>query len=257
MVLNNLKKLIEQNGTRVVSQKTGIPYTTICNYISDRPSVPDALKLNKIARIFETTSEWLIDGEEGNSFLKKVMTQSGELYSPPDRIKDIVESLNNADDSTLEIIRPMILSLKKESLFDIKGNMGNNITKFPIQIIKSDWQPFIQPLVAKTESKTYHDVGFISFVDSHFNGNLFVKELDNKVWFAYESNNHTKDSDESFLVCLKLKNMEEPLCIKMDTLQHETSKQARYTSRSSTPNCDIREIDYVRIEKSINFGSDV
>jgi hypothetical protein len=79
-----------------------------------------------LAKDMQTTVEELVDGEEGEQYLREYVQEKGWQFSPPERIVDIVEALQRLSDDELVPIRGAIKAIldKKEAsgvLPDIKS----------------------------------------------------------------------------------------------------------------------------------------
>jgi hypothetical protein len=69
------------------------------------PKVPDMVK---IARYLKTTVEELVDGEAGEQYLREYVREKAWAFSPPERIADIVDALQELSDDELAPIRGAI-----------------------------------------------------------------------------------------------------------------------------------------------------
>ncbi len=80
MSYKNFEDLLLANGTTVyrVSKETGIPASTFSDWKTGR-STPKAEKLKKIARFFDVSLEYLLDGSEGASSTEKKIPIIGEI----------------------------------------------------------------------------------------------------------------------------------------------------------------------------------
>jgi hypothetical protein len=58
-----------------------------------------------IAKDMHTTVEELLDGEAGAEYVRQWVRKEGRVYSPPDRIADVVQRLVQLDDNELDMIR--------------------------------------------------------------------------------------------------------------------------------------------------------
>jgi len=107
-----LKELIKaQNTTQEwVAKKANISFRTFNGWITKR-ICPKADQAYHIARILNTTVEYLVAGDEGTKYLIDLFQREGILFKPPPRIADIVDIIQALDDEKLNIIRPMIHAL--------------------------------------------------------------------------------------------------------------------------------------------------
>jgi hypothetical protein len=53
--------------------------------------------------------EELVDGEKGAEYVRQWARKEGRIYSPPERIADIVQGLSLLDNNELEMIRGAVL----------------------------------------------------------------------------------------------------------------------------------------------------
>jgi hypothetical protein len=73
-----------------------------------RGVLPRADETLKIAKAMAITVEELIEGEAGAEYVRRWARNDGKVYEPPERISDIVASINGFADRELEIIRGTI-----------------------------------------------------------------------------------------------------------------------------------------------------
>jgi transcriptional regulator with XRE-family HTH domain len=101
-----------------VRQKIGIDRQTIekeCNLANNaftqgkkRGSSPSADLAYQLARTIGLTIEELVDNGAGAEYVRQWAKREGKVYSPPDRIADIVNTLKGLNDHDLNIVRGTI-----------------------------------------------------------------------------------------------------------------------------------------------------
>jgi hypothetical protein len=108
----------KKDGQKWLALESGVGRTTINNGIAklnkpepagpdvkNSPSVDNAYA---IARALAVTIEELVDGEAGIDHVRQWAKSEGKVYEPPERIADIVASINGLADRELEIVRGTI-----------------------------------------------------------------------------------------------------------------------------------------------------
>jgi transcriptional regulator with XRE-family HTH domain len=94
-----------------LSEASGVGKTVINSGIA-RKSSPTVDHAYAIAKVFDVSIEELLDGENGAEYVRQWARKEGRIYSPPDRVADIVSSLNGLNDRDLDIIRGTIGGMK-------------------------------------------------------------------------------------------------------------------------------------------------
>jgi hypothetical protein len=112
-VFRRLGKL--EKSQKWLSETSGIGKTVINSGIA-RDSCPTIDNAYAIAKAFNATMEELVAGEKGAEYVRQWARKEGRVYSPPERIADIVEDLQSLSDDELIPIRGAIKAIldKKE-----------------------------------------------------------------------------------------------------------------------------------------------
>jgi hypothetical protein len=108
----NLKERISAEGTTQewVSGKVGVHPVTFRRWVS-KQIMPNADQAVIIARSLKTTVEYLVDGEAGSEYIRRIVANEGGAYRPPDRIAPIVEDLSVLSDSQVNDLRTSVRAL--------------------------------------------------------------------------------------------------------------------------------------------------
>jgi hypothetical protein len=79
-----------------------------------------------LAKDMETTVEELIDGAAGEQYLREYIREKSWAFSPPERIADIVDALQELSDEQLDYVMGLIKAMldKKESAAGDYGGEG-------------------------------------------------------------------------------------------------------------------------------------
>jgi hypothetical protein len=101
-VSTHLERLEESQ--KWLSDASGIGKTVINSGIA-RKSSPTVDNAYAIAKVFNITIEELVDGENGVEYVRQWARREGKVYSPPERIADIVSDLLILDTDQLDMIR--------------------------------------------------------------------------------------------------------------------------------------------------------
>jgi transcriptional regulator with XRE-family HTH domain len=119
MIGENLKTAIAKSGLFVkeVAAKSGVKKRTIDKWVGAEETEPKVLDLYKVCVALRTTIEEIVGGEAGEQYLREYVREKAWQFSPPERIADIVEGLQELSDDELVPIRGAIKAIldKKEA----------------------------------------------------------------------------------------------------------------------------------------------
>jgi hypothetical protein len=103
-----VKRLYESGMTRkVFLAKTGLNSASI-PIGQKRRNEPVAGVAYLCAKALGTTVEALVDGEEGEAYVREIVIKEGKAFTPPPRIADIVEGVGALSDTELIPIRAAV-----------------------------------------------------------------------------------------------------------------------------------------------------
>jgi transcriptional regulator with XRE-family HTH domain len=100
--------ILQQNTTQKwVAKASGIKYPTLRGWIAKNrmPSAEDAVMISKA---LDTTSEELILGKSGETYILDWAGRHGAKWKPPKKIAPIYDDLMTASDECLEVVAAMI-----------------------------------------------------------------------------------------------------------------------------------------------------
>jgi transcriptional regulator with XRE-family HTH domain len=126
MIGDNLKKAFNNEGLIVkeVAKKSGISKGTIDNWVN-KGKEPRINALYAVCKAVNITLEQAVDDEAGAEYVRQWAGREGRVYSPPDRIADIVEGLSLLDDGELDMIRGAIVAaVKRKKRTEPEGSAG-------------------------------------------------------------------------------------------------------------------------------------
>jgi transcriptional regulator with XRE-family HTH domain len=108
-----LRAAILQSGKIVkeIARDASLNKRTIDKWIGSSPTSPNVQDAVAIARNLTTTVEYLVDGEEGSEYVRKLVANEGGAYRPPSRIAPIVEDLSILTDSQVDDCRTIVHAL--------------------------------------------------------------------------------------------------------------------------------------------------
>lgn len=103
-----LEKEVNSKTTRkAIELDLGVAANSFSNWKS-RKTYPAVDIMVRLARYLGTTAEYLVDGEEGQEYVRDLVRREGSAFRPPSRVADIVEALKLMDDSQLAMVRGMV-----------------------------------------------------------------------------------------------------------------------------------------------------
>ena len=107
-----LKELINENSINynLLSKKTGIPVTTLSNYIN-RGSIPTATQLSILADYFECSVDYLI-GREDDLGIVKIVDSNNSLNAKERELVDNYRKLNALEQDAI-MLQTKALANKK------------------------------------------------------------------------------------------------------------------------------------------------
>jgi transcriptional regulator with XRE-family HTH domain len=120
MIRENLKAAITKSGLFVkeLAAKSGVKKRTIDKWVGSEETEPKVIDLYKVCVVLQTTMEELVDDEVGEQYLRSYIREKGWGFSPPEKIADIVDALQELSEDELVPIRgaiKAILDRKKTS----------------------------------------------------------------------------------------------------------------------------------------------
>ena len=107
MLRDNLKAAIKKSGFVVyeIAEKAGVKKRTIDKWVGTTGTEPKVNDFFNVCKVLDVTMEWMIDGEKGAEYVRKVVRNDPFSVQVPDRIRDIVGNLLVLDDNELVGIR--------------------------------------------------------------------------------------------------------------------------------------------------------
>jgi transcriptional regulator with XRE-family HTH domain len=110
MLRENLKAAIAKSGMIVkeIAVKSGVNKRTIDKWVGVSKTEPKVNDLYKVCKVLSVTMEWLVDGEAGAEYMRKIVRNDPKAIQVPDRISPIVEGLLFLDDKELNAIRASV-----------------------------------------------------------------------------------------------------------------------------------------------------
>ena len=113
MLRDNLKTAISNSGMIVkeIAAKSGVNKRTIDKWVGASGTEPKVNDLYKVCKVLVTTMEWLVDGDAGANYIRKIIRNDPKAIQVPDRISPIVECLLLLEDKELRSIRANVEEL--------------------------------------------------------------------------------------------------------------------------------------------------
>jgi transcriptional regulator with XRE-family HTH domain len=103
-----------------VAAKSGVKKATIDNWLSAaKTKEPRAIDLYAVCRAVNITMEQAVDGEAGLEYIRECVKEKGWVFSPPSRIADMIEAVNNLSDEQLDYVMGLI-----KAMLDRKDGSG-------------------------------------------------------------------------------------------------------------------------------------
>ncbi|MDR0441824.1 MAG: XRE family transcriptional regulator [Treponema sp.] len=117
MLRNNLKTAIAKSGfiVKEIAAKSGVNKRTIDKWVGSEETEPKVNDLYKVCEALGITVEWVVAGDAGLDYVRRLIAKEGKLWDAPERIRAIVKVLEGLDDGTLRTVRKMITALQYEA----------------------------------------------------------------------------------------------------------------------------------------------
>jgi hypothetical protein len=129
MIRENLKAAITKSGLFVkeVSAKSGVKKRTIDKWVGSEEIEPKVIDLYKVCVVLRTTMEEMVDGEAGIEYIRQIVRKEGWVFSPPERIANLVEAADKLSDEQLGYVMGLINTMLDKNVSQ-RGTYIDNMT---------------------------------------------------------------------------------------------------------------------------------
>jgi SOS-response transcriptional repressor LexA len=90
-----------------------VSYGTFRKWL-DNKTYPDVREGVLIAKLLETTAEELVEGEQGKEYVRQLLAKEGSLWEPPENIREIVNIIQNLNETDQKVVKKMLAGLQYE-----------------------------------------------------------------------------------------------------------------------------------------------
>ena len=110
MLRENLRTAINNSGMLVkeIALESGVNKRTLDKWVGASATEPKVYDLYSVCKILSTTMEWLVEGEIGVEYIRKIIRNDPKAIQVPDRILPIVNKLLLLDDRELKGVRALV-----------------------------------------------------------------------------------------------------------------------------------------------------
>jgi|GEM_PF-1482476 len=113
MLRDNIKKAILNSGMIVkdIAAKAEVNKRTIDKWVGASETEPKVKDLYKVCKVLGVSIEWVVDGEAGSEYIRKIIGNDPKAIQVPERISSLVDDLLVLDETQLIVIKASAAAL--------------------------------------------------------------------------------------------------------------------------------------------------